>query len=83
MEGCAGLKDIGGRVGGGGGGGGVSFLWLLKRREEAEGSSPGFSNFRPEKFSLQGANFRYYSENFVPALALLLQNKNNNKNKNK
>ena len=72
-------RDCWGR--GGGGGGGVLFMVLLKRCEEVERSSPGFSNFRAEKFSLQGANFRYCSENFVPAPALLLQNKNKNQNK--
>ena len=59
----------------------------MKRCEEAEGSSPFFffSNFRSRKifatggeFSLR-ANFLYYSENFVPAPAFLLQNKNKNK----
>ena len=47
--------------------------------EEAEGS------FTPRKmFAIGGefsllANFRYCSENFVPAPAFLLQNKNKNK----
>ena len=72
MKGYTGLKEIGG----GGGGAGGPFMVLLKRCEVAEGSSPGFSNFRPEKFSLQGENFHYCSETFVPAPSLLLQNKN-------
>ena len=37
---------------------GEPFLWLMKRCEEAEGSSPIFFQISgPEKFSLQGANF--------------------------
>ena len=73
VERRAGLKD---NWGGGGGGGGPFYCASY---EEAEGSSPGFSNFRPEKYSLQGANFRYCSEKFFPALAFLLQNEDKNK----
>ena len=44
-------------MGGGGGGGRGSFLWLLKRCEEAEGSSPGFFKFPPRKKFGTGGEF--------------------------
>ena len=53
---------------------GQPFYGACEEVQEAKGSSL-------QKFSLQGANFCYCSENFDPAPALLLQNKNKNKNK--
>ena len=66
-------------MGGGGGGGGGLFMVLVKRCRKLKGPLFGSSNFCPEKISLQGANFRYCSKNFVPTPALLLQNKRKNK----
>ena len=59
----------------------------MERCKEAKGDQRGLEIkkpfFAPEKYSLQGANFRYCSKNFVPTPAFLLHNKNKNKNKNK
>ena len=92
LGGGAGVRQGYKRMGGGGGGGGCGFLWCFKTMKgckKMKGPPLFFlENFRTSKIFAKGGefslleNFRYCSENVVPALVFLLHNKKNKKNKN-
>ena len=86
VQGCGrGIRELGG-------GGGGGFLWCFKTMKgckKMKGPPLFFlENFRTSKIFAKGGefslleNFRYCSENVVPALVFLLHNKKNKKNKN-